>query len=139
MGPRIRLLAAALAAASAAALPALAAEALIVVQRSPLAGFRYYEGRSLWEALRVGDSLALVREPANPHDANAVRVEWRGRTLGYVPRAQNAAVARQLDRGAALQARIASLRRNRNRSVRLELEIVVPLSGDSAAHAAGAR
>jgi hypothetical protein len=69
----------------------------------------------------------LAREPDNPYDANAVRVEWRGRKLGYVPRRDNAAVARHLDRGTALEARIAALRQNRNRTVRIELDIIAPL------------
>ena len=107
--------------------PARAAEALIVVQRSPLAAFRYYEGREAWPELRAGARLDLVREPDNPYDANAVRVEWRGRKLGYVPQRDNAAVARHLDRGTALEARIAALRENRNHTVRLEFEIVAPL------------
>ena len=77
--------------------------------------------------MRAGDPLEMVREPGNPHDSNAVRVEGRGRKLGYLPRADNAAVARQLDRGATLQARIAQLKENRNRSRRLELEVVAPL------------
>ena len=77
--------------------------------------------------MSAGDRLEMVREPGNPYDSNAVRVEWRGRTLGYLPRADNAAVARQLDRGATLQARIARLKENRNRSLRLELEVVAPL------------
>lgn len=110
-----------------APLPAAAAEALIVMQRSPLAGYRHHEGPQAWPELRVGDRLALVREPENPYDANAVRVEWRGRMLGYVPRRENAAVARHLDRGTALEARVAALRENRNRSVRIEFMIVAPL------------
>lgn len=104
-----------------------AAEAVIIVQRSPLAGFRHYAGGEVLRELKPGDRLELVREPANPYDANAVRVEWRGVTLGYVPRRDNAAVARQMDRGVALAARLAGARQNRNRSVRLELEIVTPL------------
>jgi hypothetical protein len=105
-----------------------AAEAFIVLQRSPLAAFRHYDGREAWPALRVGEPLALAREADNPYDANAVRVEWQGRKLGYVPRRENAAVARHLDRGTALQARIAALRQNRNRTVRIELEIIAPLA-----------
>lgn len=104
-----------------------AAEAVIIVQRSPLAGFRHYAGGEVLRELKPGDRLELVREPANPYDANAVRVEWRGVTLGYVPRRDNAAVARQMDRGVALAARLAGARQNRNRSVRIELEIVTPL------------
>ena len=107
--------------------PAAAADVLIVVQRSPLAGLRHYEAGTVWPEMRPGDLLDLVREPDNPYDANAVRIEWRGRKLGYLPRRDNAAVARQLDRGVTLEARVAKLRENRNRSVRLEFEVVAPL------------
>ena len=106
---------------------ALAAEAAIIVQRSPLAGFRHYDGAGLWRDMKAGDRLELVREPENPYDAGAIRVEWRGRKLGYVPRRDNAAVARQLDRGTPLEARVAALRENRNRSVRIEFEVIAPL------------
>ena len=105
----------------------LAADAVIVVQRSPLAGFRHYEGAGLWRDMKTGDRLELVREPENPYDAGAIRVEWRGRKLGYVPRRDNAAVARQLDRGTPLEARVAALREGRNRSVRIEFEVIAPL------------
>ena len=115
-------------AAALAAQPATAAEALIIVQRSPLAGFRHYQAGEVWRDMSAGDRLELVREPDNPYDANAVRIEWRGRQLGYLPRRDNAAVARQLDRGAALEARVTQLRENRNRSVRLEFEVVAPLT-----------
>ena len=119
---------AAVALAALLAMPrARAADALIIVQRSPLAGFRHSDGGEVLGKLRPGDRLELVREPANPHDANAVRVEWRGVKLGYVPRRDNAAVARQMDRGVALEARLAGARQNRNRSVRLEFEVVAPL------------
>src|SRR5262249_33433949 len=101
-----------------------AADAEIVVQRSPLAGFRHYEAPAVWREVRERDRLHLVREPDNPYDSNAVRVEWRGRKLGYLPRRDNAAVARQLDRGAALEASVARLVENRNHSVRLEVEVI---------------
>jgi len=107
--------------------PAWGAEAVIVVQRSALAGFRHYDGAGFWRDMKAGDRLELVREPENPYDSGAIRVEWRGRMLGYVPRRDNAAVARQLDRGTPLEARIAALRENRNRSVRIEFEVIAPL------------
>ena len=116
-----------LAAAMWTAPPASAAEAVIVVQRSPLAGFRHYEAPEIWRGMAVGERLQLVREPDNPYDANAVRVEWRGVMLGYVPRRDNVAVARQMDRGTVLVARVASLHENRNRSVRVEFEVLAPL------------
>jgi hypothetical protein len=127
MIPRIAALAAIALTAMLAPPCAGAAEALIIVQRSPLAGFRHHQGGEVLRSLKPGDRLELVREPANPYDASAVRVEWRGVTLGYVPRGDNAAVARQMDRGVGLEARLAAIRENRNRSVRLELEVVAPL------------
>jgi hypothetical protein len=127
MNPRGTALAALTLAAALATPWAWSAEAVIVVQRSPLAGFRHYDGGEVLRSLKPGDRLELVREPDNPYDANAVRVEWRGVKLGYVPRRDNAAVARQMDRGAAIEARLAGMRENRNRSVRLEFEVVAPL------------
>jgi Holliday junction resolvase-like predicted endonuclease len=41
---------------------AQAGEVRILVQSSPLAGFQYYAGESLWHEMREGDRLCLVRE-----------------------------------------------------------------------------
>jgi len=95
----------------------------LVVQSSPLAGFRYHAAAELWEELRVGDALELAREPDNPHDANAVSVSWRGRKLGYVPRRENAALAWGLERGEPLHARISRLERHPNPARRIEFEV----------------
>jgi hypothetical protein len=44
-------------------------------------------------------SFALVREPDNPHDPNAVRVELAGLYLGYVPRHIAQDLAPEMDKG----------------------------------------
>jgi hypothetical protein len=77
--------------------------------------------------MKVGDALALIREPDNPHDPQAVRVEWHGRKLGYVPRKENEAVARQLDHGNRLQARIVRLSKHRDPWKRIEFEVYLEL------------
>jgi len=102
-------------------------QARIIVQSSPLAGFRHYEAPNLWGEIQAGDTLTLVREPDNPHDRNAVRVEWRSFKLGYVPRAENEAVARQLDRGTALLARVSKVQHTRAPNKRIEFEVYLPL------------
>jgi hypothetical protein len=117
----------ALALAATAAATAERPTARIVVQDAPLAGFVYYDGRAVWDDMRKGDRLTLLREPANPHDANAIRIEWRGRMLGYVPRRDNPDLARQLDRGAQVEARITELTRSANGRHRLSYEIYVSL------------
>lgn len=102
----------------------------ILLQDSPLAGFQYHAGKALWPQMRAGDALALVREPDNPHDARAVRVEWRGHKIGYVPRRENADVARLLDRGQALSARIVRLAEVRDPWSRVRFEILIPLQAE---------
>ena len=99
----------------------------VLVQSSPLAGFQYYAGAGLWNEMREGDRLSLVREPDNAHDANAVRVEWRGIKLGYLPRAENRSVAAEMDRGGRVEARIAKLTAHRNPWQRLLIEVFVVL------------
>lgn len=106
---------------------ALAGEVRVLVQSSPLAGFRYHAGETLWHDMRAGDRLDLVREPHNPHDANAVRIDWRGHKLGYLPRAENRAVAAAMDRGDPVDARIAKLRQHRNPRLRMLIEVFVVL------------
>lgn len=97
----------------------------LVVQSSALAGFRYHAAAEVWDQLRVGDQLAMQREPDNPHDANAVSLSWRGRKLGYVPRRENATLAWGLDRGEPLRARISRLTTHPNPAKRLEFEAYV--------------
>jgi len=97
----------------------------LLVQSSPLAGYRYGEGAEVWPLLREGDALELVPEPGNAHDANAVRVEWRGRKLGYVPRRENAALAWGLERGTPLRARVSRLTEHPNPARRIEFEVYI--------------
>jgi hypothetical protein len=99
----------------------------IAVQISLTAGLRYHEAKAVWDRMKVGDALILVREPENPYDVNAVRVDWNGHQLGYIPRAENAAVARQMDRGNRLAARITKLTTYRNHRRKLEVEVFLPL------------
>ena len=101
--------------------------ARIVVQHAPLAGFVYYEGGSVWERMKEGDVLTLVREPANSHDRNAIRLEWWGHMIGYVPGRDNADLARQMDLGARPEARITELTRHQNGRHRISYVIHVPL------------
>lgn len=108
-----------------AALPALsrAEPPRHLIQHCPLAGFQYHDGEELWPYLTVGDSLELVREPANPFDANAIRIDWLGRKLGYIPRAENRTTARLMDQGRRLEARIGGLERHGNPWRRVAVEV----------------
>lgn len=110
---------------SLSALPAGAAHTrrTVLIQQSPLAGFQYHDGEVLWQHLSQGDVLTLARETDNKYDARAVRVDWRGHKLGYIPRRENTAVAQMLDRGQRLEARIASLGDGPSPWHRIELDL----------------
>lgn len=101
------------------------AEQRLILQTSPLAGFQHYAGPSLFPLMRAGDNLSLRREPANPHDDKAVRVEWRGVQIGYAPRAENVDLARLMDRGAQIEGRILHLQNSRDPWKRVLMELYV--------------
>lgn len=99
----------------------------MLVQNSPLAGSQYYAMSQVWNEIRVGDRLTLVREATNRHDRHAIRVEWNGHKLGYVPRAENGAAARALDAGERLDARVTRLRDDPDPWRRVEFAIYLIL------------
>jgi len=95
----------------------------VLLLRSVVAGYRYYEGEKVWRSLRVGDELTLVREPDNPYDHKAVEVYWKGHKLGYIPRVDNSVIAQLMDRGERLTCRIAELRESLNPWERIGIEV----------------
>ncbi len=94
-----------------------------ILQLSPVAGFQYHHGETLWPQLAVGQPLQLVREADNRYDSRAVRVEWQGYKLGYIPRLDNSAVSQLLDRGERLEAVIARLAESGNPWERVGVEV----------------
>ena len=95
----------------------------LLIQESPLAGFQFHEGERLWGQLREGQGVDLVREPDNPYDERAVRVDWEGHKLGYLPRDENHAVAQMLDRRQGVRAEIRGLRESRDPWERVGLTV----------------
>lgn len=129
MARRLIGIALAMLAFGAAARPHAAPEVELLVQTSPLAGFQYHAGRALWPLMQVGDPLVLLREPWNPYDAKAIRVEWRGVPIGYVPKSENRDLARLMDAGSRLAGRIAHLQRSRNPWQRVLFDVYLDRPG----------
>lgn len=97
----------------------------ILLQHSAVAGFQFHEGEQVWPALTIGAPLTLTREAENRFDPLAIRVEWNGQMIGYVPRVANEIAAGLLDRGERLSASIASLAVVENPWKRIGMEIAV--------------
>lgn len=70
-----------------------------------LAGILYHEANEVWEQLKPGTRLRLVRELDNRHDPNAVAVVYDDKEneeevlIGYIPRTDNEVVALLLEMG----------------------------------------
>ena len=59
------------------------------------------------ENIVVGDALVLKREPRNKFDSYAIRVETvEGEHIGYVPREKNGILARLMDAGKLIVAKV---------------------------------
>ncbi len=97
----------------------------IVLGAQPVAGFQYYAGKRVWGELKVGDALALIRETDNAYDANAIRIEWHGEKLGYVPRAGNEDLVKLLDKGLKVSGRIINLHDGRSHWQRILFEVLL--------------
>lgn len=62
-----------------------------------VAGLHHHVDRSTVDDMREGHELTLTREPSNPYDRNAVRIDWRGVKIGYVPAAFSSIISALLD------------------------------------------
>jgi len=106
---------------------AVPAERRVLIQRSPVAGFQYYEGPRLRGYFKPDQPLTLQREAQNSHDRRAVAVYWQGRKVGYVPRRENRVISAMMDRGERLEAKIVGLGSGDSpwQAVMFDVEVVV--------------
>ncbi len=81
----------------------------IMLVECHIAGTSFRDVRAVEPSLTAGTFLVLRREPGNPHDDLAIMIlTEQGHQLGYVPRAKNEALARLMDAGKLLFARVES-------------------------------
>ena len=96
----------------------------IFLYGTEVAGTSYRENiQELFETLREGDLVTLIREPENPYDEYAIRIDVdedgepgydpavtdlddKSWMLGYVPRAYNRILARLMDAGKLLYGKV---------------------------------
>lgn len=72
-----------------------------------IAGTTHVPIKEIEPDLKSGDTLVLKRETDNKHDKLAiVIIDAKGRKLGYVPKVKNEALARLMDAGKLLFAKL---------------------------------
>jgi hypothetical protein len=78
----------------------------IALLQCEIAGTGHHSDDTTAARLAQTPILALIREPANPHDPDAIAVVMGGQKIGYIPRQHNPVLARLLDAGKCLRARV---------------------------------
>lgn len=73
-----------------------------------VAGTTHIEGiEDMADSLKEEDRLVFYREPDNPYDPQAIRIETlEGKKIGYVPKQNNVIFSRLMDAGKVLFAKI---------------------------------
>jgi hypothetical protein len=94
------------------------------IDRFYVAGLQYHQAADQLGFQRC-DPVSLVREPRNPHDQRAIRIEWKGLHIGYVPRNQNRILSRMLDRGEPLMAHINKFNRTEPTWHRVKIRVAL--------------
>ena len=64
-----------------------------------VAGFAHYQGCIVFNELKIGTKLQLVREDENSYDHDAVAIFYGDTHIGYVPSHKNDQLATMLDMG----------------------------------------
>ncbi len=98
-----------------------------------VAGFQFHDGMQpeVSVLLTPGKVLALVREPENPHDENAIAViSPEGHHLGYIPHSENDIPATLADQDVLLGAEITTFNPHSAPWERLRLRVFqsIPVS-----------
>jgi hypothetical protein len=83
----------------------------IMLVECQIAGTSHRDVKAIEPTLTPGTLLVLLREPQNAHDPLAIMIlDENGHHIGYVPRLKNEALARLMDAGKVLFARLESKR-----------------------------
>lgn len=88
-----------------------------------VAGFQYYDGFDVRHLLCTDDLLFLKREPANARDCYAIEVFQGEAKLGYLPRDENKVVARMMDQGVKVKARIIDIDRDESYYHKIKMKV----------------
>lgn len=69
----------------------------VILLQGFIAGFQYYNGLQLFNGMKPGASLQLIREPENLADKNAIALYYQEKKVGFVPAKMNKTICRLMD------------------------------------------
>ena len=99
----------------------------VYLGKSKIAGAQYYENKEFLDLIPIGATLDLARNPKNPYDAGAIKVEYQGKQIGHVPRVDNTLAFQMMDAGRTLYAVVVNNRKNKPSWERFEINLFLKL------------
>ena len=70
-----------------------------LLNKFSVAGFFFYEGRTLLEKMKPGDILTMKPNAENMEDEYAVQLHFKDTIIGHIPRSDNKHIFRLIEQG----------------------------------------
>ncbi len=70
-----------------------------LLNKFSVAGFFFYEGRTLLEKMKPGDTLTMKPNAENIEDEYAVQLHFKDTMIGHIPRSDNKHIFRLIEQG----------------------------------------
>jgi len=70
-----------------------------LLNKFSVAGFFFYEGRTLLEIMKPGDTLTMKPNAENMEDEYAVQLHFKDTMIGHIPRSDNKHIFRLIEQG----------------------------------------
>ena len=70
-----------------------------LLNKFSVAGFFFYEGRTLLEKMKPGDTLTMKPNAENMEDEYAVQLHFEDTMIGHIPRSDNKHIFRLIEQG----------------------------------------
>ena len=69
-----------------------------LLNKFSVAGFFFYEGRTLLQTMKLGDTLTMKPNAENIEDEYAVQLHFKDTMIGHIPRSDNKHIFRLIER-----------------------------------------
>ena len=70
-----------------------------LLNKFSVAGFFFYEGPTLLETMKLGDTLTMKPNAENMEDEYAVQLHFKDTMIGHIPRSDNKHIFRLIEQG----------------------------------------
>jgi hypothetical protein len=95
-----------------------------VVYEGFISGYQYHKGLQMEHLFGPGTIFSLKHEPENPFDDDAVALYYENSKIGFIPPNDNVEIARRMQKGEPLKARLSRFEPESDPWERVYVEVV---------------